>query len=135
MRTSDPRRQAWLVPSLLVVPLLGGVLLAARRDSRRVVPRSLAAALLVVAAGAGLAQWGMQRGQRAELPLLNVLFFRIAPEPAALDWWRARGLPWGPELEPFERTGWEKDSPEGAACQRLAAAWMPGSGPGMTKRR
>ncbi len=96
--------------AFLVVPLLGGVLLAARRDSRRVVPRSLAAALLVVAAGAGLAQWGMQRGQRAELPLLNVLFFRIAPEPAALDWWRARGLPWGPELEPFRgRYAFERD--------------------------
>ena len=96
--------------AFLVVPVLAGALVAARLGVRRDLTRPLAAALVVVLAGAGLAQWGMLRGQRAELPLLNVLFFRIAPDPAALDWWRARGLPWSPELEPFRgRYAFERD--------------------------
>lgn len=96
--------------ALLVVPLLAGALVAAHFGHRRDFARPLAAALVALLAGAALAQWGMLRGQRAELPLLNVLFHRIAPEPAALDWWRARGLPWSPELEPFRgRYAFERD--------------------------
>lgn len=96
--------------AFLVVPVLAGSLAVARGGGRRQLARPLALALLATVALAALAQWGMLRGRRAELPLLNVLFFRIAPEPAALDWWRARGLPWSAELEPFRgRYAFERD--------------------------
>jgi hypothetical protein len=86
---------------LLVVPILAGAALAARWRGERNRFRPLAIALAAILAAAALAQWGTLRGRRTELPLLNVLFYRIAPEPAALDWFRARGLDWSPELEAF----------------------------------
>ena len=87
--------------AFLLLPALGGSWLVATWLGRRELARPLAAAVAVVLLFAGVAHWGMVRGRRAELPLLNVLFHRVAPDPAALEWWRARGLPWSADLEPF----------------------------------
>jgi len=96
--------------AFLVVPALAGSWLLVLRRGRRELARPLGVATAIVLSCAALAHWGMVRGGRAELPLLNVLFHRVAPDAAALDWWRARGLPWSAELEPFRgRYAFERD--------------------------
>ncbi len=95
---------------LLSLPLLAGAALvaASTREWRRA--RALALGALVLLPLFLGAQWSAARGHRALLPIANVLLVRVAPDPAALGWWRARGLPWNAELERFSgRFAFEDD--------------------------
>lgn len=95
---------------LLVLPLFALAAAAAlfTADCRRA--RALALALSALLPLFLLAQGTVARGQRALLPIANVLLVRVAPDPEALAWWVERGLPWSDRLEPFRgRFAFERD--------------------------
>lgn len=95
---------------LLVLPLFALAAAAALLTAARQRARALVLALCALLPLFLLAQWTVARGQRALLPIANVLLVRVAPDPQALAWWVERGLPWSGRLEPFRgRFAFERD--------------------------
>lgn len=86
---------------LLALPLFAAAAIAALvlRERRRA--RALALAWLLLLPLFFVALATAARGHRTVLPIANVLLVRVAPDPEALDWWRARGLPWSSDLDRF----------------------------------
>lgn len=86
---------------LLALPLFAAAAIAALalRERRRARALALAGLLLLPLFLVALAT--AARGHRTVLPIANVLLVRVAPDPEALDWWRARGLPWSSDLDRF----------------------------------
>lgn len=86
---------------LLALPLFAAAAIAALALRERRRARTLALACLLLLPLFLVALTSAARGHRTVLPIANVLLVRVAPDAEALDWWRARGLPWSSDLDRF----------------------------------